>query len=211
MYVLFQHCFICRSSDSTVSPDAGIEPRTVATLALDVRRSSHLATSHPLLGYISSTARLHLIHCSATSHPLLGYISSTTRLHLIHYSATSHPHYSATSHPVHYCTRLHLIFCSLVLTQRPTLFWCCLNWLKSPPPSPHLVSQNLSFLSLSFSFLFGEGSATLYRDNRKRSVVPCEILQSPGTDSQRVQSLLPRQRFFSASLYFVECIRRRLN
>ncbi len=26
-----QHCFICRSSDSTVSKDAGIEPRTVAT------------------------------------------------------------------------------------------------------------------------------------------------------------------------------------
>jgi hypothetical protein len=25
-----QHCFICRPSDSTVSEDAGIEPRTVA-------------------------------------------------------------------------------------------------------------------------------------------------------------------------------------
>jgi hypothetical protein len=30
MYV-FQHCFICRPSDFTVSKDAGIEPRTVAT------------------------------------------------------------------------------------------------------------------------------------------------------------------------------------
>jgi hypothetical protein len=29
-----QHCFICRPSDSTVSEDAGIEPRTVATSAL---------------------------------------------------------------------------------------------------------------------------------------------------------------------------------
>jgi hypothetical protein len=28
-----QHCFICRPSDSTVSEDAGIEPRTVATTA----------------------------------------------------------------------------------------------------------------------------------------------------------------------------------
>ena len=28
-----QHCFICRPSDSTVSIDAGIEPRTVATTA----------------------------------------------------------------------------------------------------------------------------------------------------------------------------------
>ncbi len=32
-YTIFiiQHCFICRPSDSTVSEDAGIEPRTVAT------------------------------------------------------------------------------------------------------------------------------------------------------------------------------------
>jgi hypothetical protein len=34
MYCI-QHCFICRPSDSDVSEDAGIEPRTVATLALD--------------------------------------------------------------------------------------------------------------------------------------------------------------------------------
>ncbi len=31
MYVI-QHCFLCRPSDSTVSEDAGIEPKTVATL-----------------------------------------------------------------------------------------------------------------------------------------------------------------------------------
>jgi hypothetical protein len=31
-----QHCFICRPSDSTVSEDAGIEPRTVAFPALAV-------------------------------------------------------------------------------------------------------------------------------------------------------------------------------
>jgi hypothetical protein len=29
-----QKCFICRLRDSTVSEDAGIEPRSVATLAL---------------------------------------------------------------------------------------------------------------------------------------------------------------------------------
>jgi hypothetical protein len=42
-----QHCFICRRSDSTVSEDAGIEPRTVATTALAVRRSTHSTRSHP--------------------------------------------------------------------------------------------------------------------------------------------------------------------
>ncbi len=35
MYCI-QHCFICRPSDTTVSEDAGIEPRTVATAALAV-------------------------------------------------------------------------------------------------------------------------------------------------------------------------------
>ena len=40
-----QHCFICLPSDTTVSEDAGIEPRTVATTALAVRRSNHSARS----------------------------------------------------------------------------------------------------------------------------------------------------------------------
>jgi hypothetical protein len=48
MYVI-QHCFLCRPSDSTVSEDAGIEPRTVATMALTARRSNHLARFHPHL------------------------------------------------------------------------------------------------------------------------------------------------------------------
>jgi hypothetical protein len=46
MYCI-QHCFICRPSDSTVSEDARIEPRTVATSELAVRRSNHSARSHP--------------------------------------------------------------------------------------------------------------------------------------------------------------------
>ncbi len=47
MYVT-QHYFLCRPSDFTVSEDAGTEPRTVATLALTVRRSNYSAKSHPL-------------------------------------------------------------------------------------------------------------------------------------------------------------------
>jgi hypothetical protein len=45
MYVI-QHCFIYISSDFTKSEDAGIEPRTVATLALTARLFNHLARSH---------------------------------------------------------------------------------------------------------------------------------------------------------------------
>jgi hypothetical protein len=44
-----QHCFICHPSDSTVSEDAGIKLRTVATLAVAVRRSNHSVRSHPQL------------------------------------------------------------------------------------------------------------------------------------------------------------------
>ncbi len=44
---VYQHCFICRPSDSTVSKDTGNEPRTVATLALTARRTNpRLDTIH---------------------------------------------------------------------------------------------------------------------------------------------------------------------
>jgi hypothetical protein len=74
MYVI-QHSFICRPSDSTVSGEAAIEPRAVATLALTARRTNHWARSYP------PSARSH--PPSARSHPP---------------SARSHPP-SARSHP----------------------------------------------------------------------------------------------------------------
>ncbi len=54
-----KHCFICSPSNSIVLEDAGIdamidariEPSTVV-LALSVRRSNHLARSHPLKLYL---------------------------------------------------------------------------------------------------------------------------------------------------------------
>ncbi len=51
-------------SDSSVSEDAGIEPRTVATLALAVRHSNHSARSHPhrldlILSYLSPLFLFH--------------------------------------------------------------------------------------------------------------------------------------------------------
>ncbi len=81
-----EHCFICRPSDSTVSVDAGIEARTVATPALAVRRSIQSARSHPLIFSARSHPqqarshplnRLDLIHLSVRSHPLSRLISST--------------------------------------------------------------------------------------------------------------------------------------
>ncbi len=46
-----QHCFIHRLSDSTLSENAGIEPRSVALI---VRRSDHSTKSHPYVEYIFS-------------------------------------------------------------------------------------------------------------------------------------------------------------
>jgi hypothetical protein len=43
-----QHCFICRPSDSTVSEDAGIEPRTVANTALAVSKAKPHAVFYRL-------------------------------------------------------------------------------------------------------------------------------------------------------------------
>ncbi len=40
-FYFIQHCFTCRSSDSSVSKDAGFELRTVTTLTLAVRRHNH--------------------------------------------------------------------------------------------------------------------------------------------------------------------------
>jgi hypothetical protein len=58
MYFI-KHCIICRPSYSTVTEDAGIEPRTVSSSKLADRRdalalfiilcSSHSATSHPII------------------------------------------------------------------------------------------------------------------------------------------------------------------
>jgi hypothetical protein len=115
-----QHCSICRPSGSTLSEDAGIEPRTVATLALEVRRSKpwldlihNSARTHPhrlnlihttvvlihtqldlILGYLIHT-QLNIIQglSSSRSHPhsARSQLSSTTLLDPIHDSARSHP------------------------------------------------------------------------------------------------------------------------
>jgi hypothetical protein len=44
--VLIQHCFIFCPSDSTMSEDAGIEPKTIVTSALAFRSSIYSARSH---------------------------------------------------------------------------------------------------------------------------------------------------------------------
>jgi hypothetical protein len=68
-YVRYSTLLHLPPSDSTVPEDAGIEPRTVATTALAVRRSNHSARSHPLSARSHPhSARSH--PHSARSHPL---------------------------------------------------------------------------------------------------------------------------------------------
>jgi hypothetical protein len=45
IYVI-KHGFICRPSDFTVSEDAGIEPKTVATLALTTKNALTTRLDH---------------------------------------------------------------------------------------------------------------------------------------------------------------------
>jgi hypothetical protein len=72
MFVI-QHCFICCPSDYTVAKDAGIESRTVATMALKARRSIQSARSHPAKIYEIS---LHnFVYKSCIAHPLFTYES----------------------------------------------------------------------------------------------------------------------------------------
>ncbi len=92
MYCI-QHC---RPSDSTVSEDAGIEPRTVATSALAVRSSNHSARTLLLLGQISFTL--------GRSHP---------------FSARPHPQYHTRLDLIH--TRLDLTHSRLDLIHNTTL------------------------------------------------------------------------------------------
>jgi len=62
IFVLYfiQHCFNCRPLNYTVSEDAGLEPRTVAALALAVRRSNISARSDPLSARYHPRSRLDL-------------------------------------------------------------------------------------------------------------------------------------------------------
>jgi hypothetical protein len=55
MYFI-QHCFICGPLDSTVSEDAGIEPRIVATLVLTARRLARWET-----GFNSYPAEISIV------------------------------------------------------------------------------------------------------------------------------------------------------
>ncbi len=96
MYFI-QHCFVCCPSDFTLSEDAGIEPRAVATSAL---KSDALTTR-----LFSSTSKLDVIHKTRLDLNRTRLDLIHTRLHLIlirldliHNSARSHPR-SATSHP----------------------------------------------------------------------------------------------------------------
>jgi hypothetical protein len=48
-YGLIEQCFICSSSDFTMSEDAGIEPRTVAEFTFTAGAADHWAIFHQLL------------------------------------------------------------------------------------------------------------------------------------------------------------------
>ncbi len=167
-----QHCFICRSSDSTVSKDAGIEPRTVASTALAVRRSNHSARSHPP---------------SARSHPLYPsiYVSSklstlfTKRAEKLRVSRAMMPTYARLTL---YCnvkpggTTLHLSIskhvpgtwaCRPAWSRRPRLRWsrCSCWWASSSASTTSWCSATSATSAISAG---GRGQRRLWQRVRLR-------------------------------------------
>jgi hypothetical protein len=121
MYFI-QHCYF--HSDSTVTEDAGIEPRTVATLALAVRLSSHWARSHP------HGTRSHLIFMMQAG---LGIDLLSAENNLVRSMADR---YRITHLTWHQADR-DLLVAPLIL-QHPTSqtgshrYWYCTAWPTSP-------------------------------------------------------------------------------
>jgi hypothetical protein len=75
-----QHWLICRPSDFSVSEDAGIEPRIVATTALTDRHSNHSARSHLSARSHPLSARSHP-HSAWTHPPTIERMTTVTFLH----------------------------------------------------------------------------------------------------------------------------------
>jgi hypothetical protein len=132
-----QHCFICRPSDFTVSEDAGIEPRKVATTALAVRRSNHTARSHP-----QNSARSH--PQSAKSHPPVPHVC-------VHCMIFTIPIRNAV-----FWRELSKVICSILYLEHPRQIYPG-RGLNLGPPAPQagiLAKRSLNSFFISIRNLF---------------------------------------------------------
>jgi hypothetical protein len=102
MYFI-QHCFICSPSDSIVSEDAGIEPRTVSTSELAVRRFKRWARSHHdccycfIAGVVIALEKIYLRCHGIDENPSQGLITgvSSTSKNLLPVATTINTNISA--------------------------------------------------------------------------------------------------------------------
>ncbi len=115
MYCI-QHCFICRPSDSTVSEDAGIEPRTLATSALSVN-----VCSMPLCGRAWGTALVWAEGYWWPVPPPVPVIAGSQQIYII---------------PIIFCLVLHEV--SGVCIDILNFAWIC---SKDSPPTPSLPGE----------------------------------------------------------------------
>ncbi len=136
-----QHCCICRLSESTMSEDAGIEPRTVAITAFAVRRSNHtrLHLINTQLDLIHT--RLDLIHNSARYHP--------DPLDLIHskIKAILHPILLSLKHAT--CLNVQSEPCWLSCSVQTILHNCVFNLSHT---TVHVYLLSIASLNSSTSF-----------------------------------------------------------
>jgi hypothetical protein len=108
MYFI-QNCFVYNPSDSTVSEDAGIEPRTAATSALAV------------IGYISSAQIKPW--ASASLFPLYNQTAQDRNIYVfqIVHCFKIKPN-SDIFHPINNCYQQHIRFCYAVVSLGPVPF-----------------------------------------------------------------------------------------
>ena len=82
MQCFIPHCFVCRPSDSAVSEDAGIEPKTVATSASVVRRQKYKT----LLKLVKNLVDIQIYHSLSFLYSTYRLILNCTNMHSVCFS-----------------------------------------------------------------------------------------------------------------------------
>jgi hypothetical protein len=125
---VIQHCFICRPSDSTVSENAGIEPWTVATMALTARRSTiRLYTTLLLLLSVRIIYDLkQILKLNVPNIDMAHYLKSKQKTHMYLNSC----YFAHILHARFYqvCT----VFCCIPYTSFKALLLTFPTWVQKP-------------------------------------------------------------------------------
>ncbi len=153
-----------------VSEDAGVEPRTFATLALEVRCSNDAAISHPLLGCEDDLDPIYSIESLATDTNVLTSVPDTW-----HFGVDPDPQIHAS---VRIRMRIWILLFSLLTFKTPTKNefknkkFCSLHFegtftsfFKDKKPKKSQNSRNQGFFYFFCLMIEGSGSGSIHLTN----------------------------------------------